>query len=773
MRTVLLTLLAAAACCTAQARVVLVRAGKPVAVIITQSGATKPELYAAMELEDAVLKMTGVRLPVHIVNGNDAPENSIIIGQGPVAEKYFPETNFSGLDREQFVARTSGSRLLLAGGRPRGTMYAVYRFLHTQCGVRWWTPWASNYPHRSSLTVENLLLTEKPAFESRDPFWFPAFNATWAARNLSNSQNAHLDDAHGGAVRYDGFVHTFYPMMPPEKYSAAHPEYYALVNGKRIFEDAQLCTTNPEVRDLIVDHIREQIKANPLANILSVSQNDCFNACQCPICKAIDDAQGSYSGSMLTLVNYVAEKIGREFPDVAIDTLAYQYTRKAPKDIRPLPNVIVRLCSIECNFAAALDDPSNKKFAADIQDWNRLSKRLYIWDYTTNFAHYVQPHPNWFILGKNLRFFHDHGAKGVFEQGAYQSSGSEMSEMRAWVIAQLLWNPDQDDTKLIKEFLDGYYGKAAEPIWKYMLLLSTKAKGYYMTCYSPTDAPFLSLDDMIQAETLWTRAEQIAKDDPSLFWRVQQGHLPVRYVYLQRWSQLRLAALRTGKKWPLSSSRKAVSDEWLKVATGPGPDGWSPMTHLNEGGTTPQAFCARFGIDPPEPVQLPTRASKPAPPPGLSLEEVAKGVDIQDTFARLYREGEQSEVRADAAASDGLAIWMPGTHHEWAVQFPAEQLPARVRKGIWKVYAVVRADAVDAAIPASTAAMTLGIWDATAQKSAAQISVSIGDTSRGYKSVLIGTVEMTPGKYIWAAPPASLEIKSVWIDRLYFVPVGS
>ena len=80
--------------------------------------------------------------------------------------------------------------------------------------------------------------------------------------------------------------------------------------------------------------------------------------------------------------------------------------------------------------------------------WSKICPRLYVWDYTTDFAHYVQPHPNWFVLGPNLRFFQQHNVRGVFEQGAYQSHGSEMAELRAWVLAQLLWNPKQDDRAL-------------------------------------------------------------------------------------------------------------------------------------------------------------------------------------------------------------------------------------------------------------------------------------------------------------------------------------
>lgn len=50
------------------------------------------------------------------------------------------------------------------------------------------------------------------------------------------------------------------------------------------------------------------------------------------------------------------------FGPKAIDTLAYQYTRPAPKKTVPRSNVIIRLCSIECNFALPFSDPSNAPF---------------------------------------------------------------------------------------------------------------------------------------------------------------------------------------------------------------------------------------------------------------------------------------------------------------------------------------------------------------------------------------------------------------------------
>lgn len=753
--------------------------GRARCIIVRQPGATPAEQRAATELADTLKQMTGATFAVREM-ASDAPDGAIIIGQGPLAAALFPEIRLETFGGEQAVIRTRGNRLLLAGGRPRGTLYAVYRFLQDQCGVRWWTPWASHIPRKATLSIPDLSIQTRPAFESRDPFWFPAFDGDWAARDFANGQTARLTGAMGGKIEYRGFVHTFYPLVPPDKHFAAHPEWYSLLNGKRTVEGGQLCTTNPQLRDFIVERVRKWIRESPGASIVSVSQNDWHGACQCERCKAVDEREGSHSGTMLALANYVAGKIGPEFPHVAIDTLAYQYTRKAPKTLKPLPNVIVRLCSIECNFAAPLDDPSNKAFADDLRAWSKLSDRLYIWDYTTNFAHYAQPHPNWFSLGPNVRFFQQHGAKGLFEQGAYQSHGGEMSEMRAWVLARLLWNPALDDRKLIDEFLDGYYGKsAARPIRKYLALLRDAAEGFYLTCYSPPSAPFLKFATLSRAEGLWQEAEKAVRNDPEKLWRVRQGHLAVRYVFLSQWSPLRRECLKAGAKWPLPESRRAVADKWLAVATGPGPAGWSPMTHVNEGGMTPEAFVLPFAIDPPEPVfaAQPKALANPPAPADLPGIVPAACVDAQEHLARLFNEGEFAEVRADPLASDGLAVRMPGSHYEWAFQIPVASLPRRAQTGKWRVYAVARVERFARGSDPQWPAFTAGVYDTAGKVGAAAITARVADVSEtGYRSHLIGTVDLHAGQYVWVAPAINVSgtlavgVKAVWVDRVYLVP---
>jgi hypothetical protein len=580
----------------------LAEKGRARAVIVIDAATTVPEKHAAEELAQTLQQITGAEFTIQTAS-EKVPGSAILVGSSTAAKELFKEVPFEQLGAEEIVIKTKGERLLLAGGQPRGTLYAVSKFLQQQCGVRWWTPWASRIPQQAALHIGKLDTREKPAFEYRESYWYPAFDAQWSVRNFNNGQSSRVPPELGGRITYKGFVHTFYPLVSPEKYFADHPEWFSLVKGKRTTNRAQLCLTNPQLRDFMVERVKEWLRQSPNAGIVSVSQNDWYGWCECEKCKALDDAEGTHAGTMLDFANHIAEKIEPEFPHVAVDTLAYQYTRKPPKTLKPRPNVIVRLCSIECDFREPFDASSNAlntAFSDDIRGWSKICNRLYVWDYSTDFAHYVQPHPNWFVLGPDLRFFQQHNVRGVFSEGAYQSHGSEMSELRAWVLAQLMWNPNQDDRALINDFIGGYYGTNAAPfIREYLNLMQRESKGHKLTCYSAPNAKFLRFKPLSEAEGLWVQAEGAVANDPELLARVRLAHLPVRYVWLARWAQLRKESTDTGASWPLANSRKQMADEWAAVANGIPGKPWTKVTQLSESGLTTEKFLARFADDPP------------------------------------------------------------------------------------------------------------------------------------------------------------------------------
>jgi hypothetical protein len=559
-------------------QVIVARSGRARSAVIVAENAAETEKQAARELALFLHLATGGEFPV--LSAAHGGESRLLVGED-AARLADPSFAASSLAPEEIIIRAAGRDLILAGGSPRGTLYAVATFLEDCVGCRWWTPEATRIPRRPTLEIGPIHVRYAPPLEYREPFWFAAFDDVWAARNKANGIRSGGSDLYGGRQLYEGFVHTFYSLIPPATYFKDHPDWFSEVDGRRTAENAQLCLTNEEMRRELVKNLKERLRANPKATIASVSQNDCFNPCACARCRAVDEAEGSRSGLLLRFVNAVAADIEGEFPGTAIDTLAYQYTRKPPRLVRPRPNVIVRLCSIECSFGRPLDAARNASFFEDLKGWSAIADRLYVWDYTTDFAHYVQPHPNLAVLGPNIRLFVRNKVRGVFEQGAYQSRGSEMAELRSWLLAKLLWNPSLDASALRREFIRGYYGPAAGPVAEFLDVLedAVRSSGDDLGCYSPPEAKFLSLETSLRSWGLLRKAASRAAEIDEYAKRVRRAQLPVAYAVLAKWDAFRAEAQERNRSWPWPAERDGLLKWFLDVARAEG------ITMISEGQT--------------------------------------------------------------------------------------------------------------------------------------------------------------------------------------------
>ncbi len=547
---------------------VIADAGQAKAAVIVSPGATATEKFAAEELAGYLKAITGAAFEVSPTR----PEKGSCIFIGKDSAKILdPQVSTDDLGKEGTAIVCNGEHLILTGDSPRGTLYAVYSFLEDIVGCRWWSSKSSLIPKKSKLTVPVINTRYVPPLEYREVFWTDAFDSDWSARNKCNGQAHRLDENRGGKHQYHGFVHTFYPLVPPEKYFAEHPDWFSEIQGKRTHQHTQLCLTNTDMRAELIRNLKAGLKQNPAATIASVSQNDWFGYCRCAACSKIDTDQGSPAGTLIQFVNAVAEETSKDFPNVTIDTLAYQYTRKPPMNIKPTDKVIVRLCSIECSFSVPLEQDRNAAFRDDIQGWSKICDRLYIWDYTTNFNHYFRPHPNLRVLGPNIRFFVRHGVKGIFEQGAYTTLGADMAELRAWMLAKLLWNPNLDDRKLMREFLDGYYGPAASEIEAYLNVIhdSVEKSGYYLACLPGNDpAPsFLTFETLRDGWAHLMAAEKAVANDDVLRNRIQMAQLPVMYAFMRDWKTHRGRCEQLTADWPIDSDPKVVHDRFIEVAT--------------------------------------------------------------------------------------------------------------------------------------------------------------------------------------------------------------
>ena len=540
----ILSLVAGAIPLPAQAPLVLADGGKSAYRIVLPADAIPSEKYAAAEFRAFFRQMSGADLPV--VDESSPPSDREICLNArkriAAADPAFAKKTPGG---DGYAIRTKGGRLLVLGDRPRGTLYAVYVLLEEHLGCRWFTREVSRIPKKDRWELPPLDLAFAPALESREVFWTEAFDGDWAAQNRLNGHEHRLEDKHGGKIDWYPFVHSFDKILDHPTHFKAHPEYFAEVDGRRRGADpnqrTQLCLTNPEVLKIAIETVRKWMKKKSDVTVFSVSQNDWNGHCACAKCRAIDEREGSPSGSLLTFVNAVAEAVEKEFPDKLIDTLAYQYSRKPPKTVRPRKNVRVRLCSFECCFSHPLDSPTcekNKGFREDLVAWSKITDRLYIWDYTTNYSHYVSPFPNFDVLGPNVRFYVDHGVKSIFEQGNMSpGGGGEFSELRSYVLAKLLWNPKTDVKKAIEEFTDAVYAEAGPKVREYIELLHAPARSdpkMHATLYlPPKQSGWFSGEFVKQAEALFAEGLAAVKDEAARK-RLRKAALPIDYLQVLR-----------------------------------------------------------------------------------------------------------------------------------------------------------------------------------------------------------------------------------------------
>ena len=495
---------------------------------------------AAEELQRFLGEITGADFPIASASG-PIGAHEIILGSNAHLDRLGLEIDIAGLGPEGYEIRTVGPHLVIVGGEPRGTLYGIYGLLEEHLGCRWFTPTVSRIPKQERLVLPALDERKIPVFEYREPFVMDCFDGDWCARNRVNSSASSLEERHGGKIRFgEGmFCHTFRRLVPPEIYFDEHPEYFSEIDGRRVKEDSQLCCTNEEVIQICIEEVRKRMRADPGGFVFSVSQNDWDNHCECAKCQALAAREGSQAAPVLQLVNRVAEAVEDEFPDKVIETLAYTWTRTPPKTIRPRPNVVVRLCSIECCFVHPLltcDSEKNRRFVSDLKGWSQICNRLWIWDYVTNFREHFLPYPNLQVRDDNLRLFAAHNVKGVFEQDTYQTINGEMSALSGYLGAKLLWNPESDADVAINEFLDAVYGPAAEPIRAYIDLLHNEAVegNHHAGCYSSvTSAGYISAEILRKCHALWDDAERAVADDPGRLERVRIDRLPVEFAELE------------------------------------------------------------------------------------------------------------------------------------------------------------------------------------------------------------------------------------------------
>jgi hypothetical protein len=143
-----------------------------------------------------------------------------MVGQTESVKRLLPDVDWKSLGYDGIVIKAKGQHLILAGGRPRGTLYAVYTFLEDIVGCRWWTSSEEDVPHRPTLAFAAPNITYIPALSVRDNDYadigWNAPSPPFCVRLKNNGHFNHIPDELGGqrSVVPD-YGHTFFSLLPP------------------------------------------------------------------------------------------------------------------------------------------------------------------------------------------------------------------------------------------------------------------------------------------------------------------------------------------------------------------------------------------------------------------------------------------------------------------------------------------------------------------------------------------------------------------------------
>ena len=734
-----------------KAETFLSNAGSSAYCIVLPDQPTALEQTAAEELKGCIAAVTGAELPILSENARSADQPGLFVGNTRRAQEIF-KNEIAQWPMDTIALKSSGSDLIMVGHYKRGTLYAVYEFIEKTLGVRFWTSSETYYPQRPTLELPQWDYQYTPVLIHRDTFYLdlyknPAFASKLRVQGVFNP----IPKNYGSQELIIGKAHTFKLFLPARAYFPKFPEWYSMIDGKRVGSDlTQLCLTNKAMLREMVRRCLDYLRLNPEMKMISVSQNDNRNRCQCPECLEVERIEGSQSGPLIRFVNAVAAEIGKRYPDVLVETLAYEYTRQPPKVTKPADNVLIRLCGIEVNYAQSIEDGAdNRDFRADIENWSKITKQLFIWNYIVNAKDYFSPYPNWTNLSKDLRFFIKNRTIGLFEQGDYGSVNGDFIRARAYVISKLMWNPQLEQRQVMEEFFHGYYGPAGKYLLEYIDYMESLAaqNNGKLYCLRTNHSSYLTPQAFPKAYEIYAKAEAAVEKLPVFAKRVRRERLSLDHIYLQFIKQIRRDAAIRGVQPIFPRDIKLIAREFAEMI--------QPDEEFKEANKV--ADYAK---------RLQQVAEPPAPLPEMCKHLAADKFDIFEEYNFiLHRSGSECFQLKDPQAGNGYAVKIMGDKKSWHIQQPLERIYGNNKK--WRINLAVRTEGK----ANDGLAFTYGVYDALTRKNLGDFAASVKQT-KGKKYTIVSTPPIAIPEsnvliYVMAAGRPLKELEGVWVDRIF------
>ena len=498
--------------------------------IVLAKEATSKEIQSATFLQTYLNTITKGDFSI-IKEPRISSKTFISIGITATLKKDIPDwqNTIASLGTEGYALDIKNGNIYLYSATARGLKFAVLALLEEDLGCRWYNYKWTYIPSDNDLRVDISSRVDKPQFKIRDPFSWVSNVSIWAEHNRVHCVNP-LQNLKGHSAYLKGWwCHSYNSIYPWRKFKERPDLFMINESGKRML--THLCPTNPDVVSLAENRIKASLANNyhDGVDFVSISQGDHSIYCHCKRCQAINLAENAPVAAHLTLVNHIAKLLRASYPDLLVTFLAYHHTQKLPLTMNLEDNVVVRLCTTfddDVNGAGAKEHlkPITEYpiFMKRLKEWNQRAKALSIWDYQVDFRNYLRPWPTMYAISKNIKCFAEYKVIAIMIQGAYQCSGGERQGMRAWVFSKLLWNPELDINKLMKDYICGVYAKSAPAMLKYNNLIFNAGKS------GKTVEEYYGAKNFIaKAKKIFLEAEQLSACDERILKRIQLAQLPI------------------------------------------------------------------------------------------------------------------------------------------------------------------------------------------------------------------------------------------------------
>jgi hypothetical protein len=434
--------------------------GKAAVVIACPDKPDGAEREAAAELTKYLGRLTGAAFE-QVAEKDLAGKPAILVGATAAAAQ--AGVSAAKLDRDGFVIKVAGGNLYLVGHDPTATELGVHFFLQRYGGIRWYIPLeiGEHIPSRPTFSVPDKLSdVQEPAWKSRLWSSVARMDPMWEKRNLCRP-------------RYN-FHHNLLNALKPSEVYDTHPEWFPLINGKRITKPPdpahswQPCFANQEMAAWVAQKIIAYFDANPTATSYSLGINDvgAGGYCQCEACQALDDrakptyrGRPNYSNRVFTFMNRVAAITSQKHPDKLLGCLAYANCEEVPS-FPVHPNIIPYLTNDRAQWR-------DKRFRQEDQDllrrWSKAARQLGVYDYYYGSGYVI---PRFFptVSAESIKFCHQVGVRAWYAE-IYSNWG--LDGCKAWLASQLLWDVKQNPKKLVDEYYTNFFGRAQKPMRKY------------------------------------------------------------------------------------------------------------------------------------------------------------------------------------------------------------------------------------------------------------------------------------------------------------------